>query len=108
VKPVTVWRRSEVSSSIVIIFQNEMYLPVFIHTGTNTFSHLDKNVRFRFIDDGVNGIQPKSVKVVFRQPVERIVNEEVPNDPAVRPIEIDGFTPRRAMPIGEELRCVGA
>src|SRR5512146_3277346 len=104
----TVRSASQVSGSIVVIFQDEMYLAFIACACAYCFCQFDKNIGFRLIDDGVNSIQPKSVKVVFIQPVERIVNEEVADHAATRTIEVDCLPPRRAMPRGKELRSISA
>src|ERR1700730_6822650 len=44
--------------------------------------------------------------MVFGQPVERVVDEEVPHSSAFGPIKVDGTTPRSAVALGKELRRI--
>src|SRR5258706_439119 len=41
--------------------------------------------------------------MVFGQPVERVLDEEVPHGTAFRPIKVDGTTPRSAVAVGKKL-----
>src|ERR1039458_621141 len=45
--------------------------------------------------------------MVFGQPVESVVDEEVPHDSAVEAIEVDAVSPGSRVPISEELWRVG-
>jgi hypothetical protein len=59
------------------------------------------------VDDRVNRVQTQSVEMVFGQPVESVVDEEVPHDSAVEAIEVDAVSPGSRVPISEELWRVG-
>src|SRR5260370_39246887 len=59
------------------------------------------------VDDRVNRVQAQSVEMVFGQPVERVVDEEVPHDSAVSAIEVDAVSPGSRVPISKELWRVG-
>ena len=72
------------------------------------FGQFGENVGFRVIDDGVHRIQTQSIEMVFVQPVERVVDEEVADRPALWAIEVDPVAPRSTMAIGKELRRVGS
>ena len=54
----------------------------------------------------MNGVKTKTVKVIFLQPVKRVVNEIFPHYVAAGTVEIDRLTPRSAMAIGKELRRI--
>src|SRR5258706_2479008 len=41
--------------------------------------------------------------MVFGQPVERVLDEEVPHGTAFGPIKVDGTTPRSAVAVGKHL-----
>src|SRR5258706_11580138 len=41
--------------------------------------------------------------MVFGQPVERVLDEEVPHGTAFGPIKVDGTTPRSAVAVGKKL-----
>src|SRR6266404_696416 len=44
--------------------------------------------------------------MVFGQPVERVLDEEVPHGTAFRPIKVDGTTPRSEVAVGKKLRRI--
>ncbi len=67
---------------------------------------LAHDVRLAAIVHGVDGVEAQAVEVVLREPVERVVNEEVAHGAAVGAVEVDRRTPRRAVPLSEELRRV--
>src|SRR2546430_9205371 len=56
--------------------------------------------------DGVNRIQTQAVEVVFLEPVERVVDEELAHRRTVRSVKVDRGTPGGDVPLGEELRRV--
>src|SRR5436305_13373827 len=45
--------------------------------------------------------------MIFGQPIERVVDEEVPDRPAVNSVKVDGAAPGSVVAIGEKLRRVG-
>src|SRR5581483_9638683 len=53
------------------------------------------------------GIEAESVEVIFLQPVQRVVNEEIAHRPAAWAVEVDRFSPGRAMAIREKFRRIG-
>src|SRR5262249_14630017 len=55
------------------------------------------------VHDRMYGVEPQTVEVVFLQPVESIVDEEITHRPAVVAIEVDGCSPGGVMPLGKEL-----
>ncbi len=62
----------------------------------------------RVVDDRVHGVEPQPVEVIFLEPVERVVNEELPHDSAVGVVEVHGVAPRCLVARREELRCIVA
>ena len=74
---------------------------------SQTLSHdlrkLSENVGRAGVNDGMDCIETQAIEVIFLQPVERIVNEEIPYDTAVRAVKVDCVSPRGVMTIGEEL-----
>src|SRR5262249_34971126 len=67
---------------------------------------LPDDVRLAAIVNGVHRIEPQTVDVVFLEPIERVVNEEVAHHGAARAIEVDGCAPRSLVARIEELRSV--
>ena len=51
--------------------------------------------------NGVDGIEPQGIDVKFGNPVERVLDEEAAHLIAVRPVEVDGLPPGRAVAVGE-------
>src|ERR1700730_4584301 len=54
-----------------------------------------KNMMRAEIEDAVDGVQAERIDVIFRKPVQRVVDEETPDSIASRPIIVDGVSPRR-------------
>src|ERR1700757_4466964 len=71
------------------------------------FGQFGEDVGFGVVHNRVNRIQTQSVEMVFSQPVESVVDEEVPHDLAVEAIEVDAVSPGSRVPISEELWRVG-
>src|ERR1700678_1017994 len=67
-----------------------------------------KNVGSGVVHDRVDRVQTEAVEMVLSQPVQSIVDEEVPHRPALCAIEIDCVAPRSMVVIGEKLRSVEA
>src|SRR6266567_3749421 len=51
------------------------------------------NIFLRVIKNGLRGIKAESVEMEFLNPVASIGDEELPDRPAIFPVEINGFTP---------------
>src|SRR5690606_23300858 len=52
--------------------------------------------------DGVHGVEAQAVEVIFLEPIERVVNEEVAHQLAPLAIEIKRSAPGRVVPLIEE------
>src|SRR2546425_3450471 len=57
-----------------------------------------------FVNDGMSGIEPQPIHVIFMDPVQGILDKEIPYAGTVFSIEIDGRPPSRSMPAGKEGR----
>ena len=68
---------------------------------------LGEYVRRGVVNDRVNCVQAQSVDMVFSQPVERIMDEEIPHSSAFIAIEVDGATPWSVVAFGKKLRSIG-
>src|SRR5262249_37530142 len=68
---------------------------------------LRENVCGGKIEDAVNRVQPKAIEVALAHPVEGVVDEIAADFVALWPIEVDRFTPRRAVAVGEVRREFG-
>ena len=55
----------------------------------------------RMVENPVNRIEAQGIDAEFRYPKERIVNKEPPDFVAVRPVKIDGCTPRSVVSVGK-------
>src|SRR6266480_2657245 len=72
------------------------------------FGQLCQYVGMRFIHDGVHGVKTQAIEVILLEPVKRIVNKEIADNPASRTIKVDGIAPGGAMATSEKLWSVSA
>src|SRR5688500_15851177 len=68
----------QITSIVGIIFQDQMHVALCIDLGTYTLRDLDKDVRTGIVDDRMYCIEPQSIEVILLQPVQRVMNEEIP------------------------------
>ena len=68
--------------------------------------YLGQDVGLTVVDDRVDRIEPQPVEVVLLEPVECVVYVKVADIARAGRVEIDGRSPRRVMPVREELRRV--
>src|SRR6516165_1380522 len=59
------------------------------------------------VEDPMNRIQTQTVDMIFRKPIQRIVDEESSHPVALRPIEIYRTTPRCAIPLSKIWTVLG-
>ena len=60
------------------------------------------------VEDGVDGVEAQAVEVVFLEPVQRVLDEEVAHDAAaLLAVEVDAGAPGRLVTLGEERLGVG-
>src|SRR5580692_8882046 len=97
----------KISRLIAIVFEDKVDVTIGPDRGSDSICQFLENVWRGIVDDGVNRVQTKSVEIIFSQPVQRIVDEEITDDPAVWTIEIDTVSPGSTVPIGKELWRVG-
>src|SRR5579863_2675715 len=93
----------KVTGLVAVVFQDEVDVAIEFDRSTDRVRKLCENVGRRVVDNGVNRVQPQAIKMIFSQPVERIVDEEITDHSAFWTIEVDAVSPRRAVPIGKEL-----
>ena len=91
------WLRLQITSCIVVIFENEVNVAALSECLADYLCKLDKNVRLRIIFDGMHRVQPKPIEMKFLQPIEGVVDEKITNHSALVPVEINCVTPRRDM-----------
>src|SRR6202035_4068170 len=101
------FRALKVARLVEFVFQNQVGAPVRLDRLPHFLGKLRKKVLRRIVKNRMDGVQPKSVETIFRQPVQGIVNEKVAHSTTLRPVEVDGLAPRRAVPIGKKLWRVG-
>src|ERR1035438_3108630 len=73
----------------------------------NRIGELRKNGWFRVISNRMNRIQTQPIKMIFREPIERVMNKKISDRTTADAVEIYAITPRCVVPVGEELRGVG-
>src|SRR5215472_4796030 len=98
----------QIAGNVVCVLQNEMNPSFLSKFPANLLGKLSDDIGTRVIGDRVNSVQPQAVKVIFLEPVERVMDEEITNNPAVCAVEIDSPAPGRAMAIGKELGRIQA
>src|SRR5579864_1248452 len=72
----------------------------------NGFRNFTEDIGARIICNRMHSVKAQAVKVIFLEPVKRVVDEIVAYGTAPRAVKVDGQTPRRAMTVGEKLRRV--
>ena len=50
----------------------------------------------------MHGVEAQAVEVIFLEPVQRVVDEEVAHRPRLGAVDIDAGAPRRLVAVGEE------
>src|ERR1019366_65981 len=73
----------------------------------NRIGKLRKNVWFGVISNRMNRIQTQPIKVIFRKPIQRIMNKKISDRTTPGAVEVYTIAPRCVVPVGEELRGVG-
>src|SRR5208337_522619 len=101
-------RSLKIMRLVAIVFQYEMDMSIRLDGAANHFRQFCENVGSGVVKDRIHRVQTQTVKMVLGQPIQGVVNEEVPNGPAFCSIEVDGIAPWRMMTIGEKLRSVKA
>src|SRR5271170_4384534 len=88
---------------IAVVFEDEVDVMIGPDCASDRIRQFCENVRHRVVDNGVNRVQPETIEMIFSQPVERIVDEEITDHSAFWTIEVDAVSPRRGVSIGKEL-----
>src|SRR5580692_10178224 len=96
----------KVACDVIAVLEDQVNVALTAKAIANGFSEFGQDTGLGIIDDGMNGIEAEGVKVIFIEPVKRVVNEEIADRAAVGSVEVDGVAPRRVMTVGEELWCV--
>jgi hypothetical protein len=95
-------RRRDGAHVVEGAFGDDLYGPdEFPRLPVDRFGQLLENVPGPEIEDPVDGIDPQSVHVVLRHPVEGVADEVVPHLVAVRAVEVDRLPPRGPVAVGE-------
>src|ERR1700722_765813 len=70
---------------------------------TNRLCQFRQDVWLAVVGNRVDRVEAQPVKVIFRQPIECIVNEKVTHSAALRAVEVYAVAPRSLVPVGKEL-----
>jgi hypothetical protein len=100
-------RRSQAAGLVAVVLQHQVDLPPPPRPVAHRRRQFLQEVRPAVVQDGVDRVQAQTVQMELLQPVERVVDEEVPHGPGSGPVEVDHRTPRRLVGSGEEGRRVG-
>src|ERR1035441_1722772 len=93
----------KVTRLVVVVFQDKVDVAIRLDGAADGIGQFCEDVGCGVVDDRVNRVQTQSVELVFGQPVERVVDEEVPHDFAVGAIEVEAVSPGSRVPISKEL-----
>src|SRR5208282_1067760 len=93
----------KVTCLVVLVFQDEVDVTIRLDGAPDCIGQFREDVGRRVVNDRVNGVQTQSVEMIFGQPIEGIMDKEVPDDLAFRAIEVDAVAPGSTVPIGKEL-----
>src|SRR5262249_51568256 len=96
----------QIAGLIAVVLEYEMNMAVRGHRASNGICQLREDMGDRVVHDGMNRVKPQPVEVILLQPVQRVMNEEIANGPALWSVEIDAITPGAAVPLGKELRRI--
>src|SRR4029077_5939546 len=98
---------AQVTGLVAVVLQNEVDMAILPQGFSDCLGQFRQDVQLGIVSDRVNRIQTQSIKVILVQPVQRIVDEKVPGDPALGGIEVNAISPGRAMAIRKKVRRVG-
>src|SRR5882757_5566355 len=84
----------QIMTDVVSILKHQMDVAVGAEAGAYCCREFGENVRGRVVEYCVHRVEAQSVKMVFFQPIERIMNEIIADGTTVRAVEIDGLSPR--------------
>src|SRR5687767_5030439 len=73
---------------VAVVLEHEVQGAAGRH-GVYDGGELAQEARVRVVDDRVDGIESQPVEVILLEPVERVVDEELPHDAARSIVEID-------------------
>ena len=85
---------SQMISLIAVIFQNQMNFALRTEGCSYCRTQFRENIRIGVVHDSMHRVQSQSVEMIFRQPIQGIVNEEIAYHSAFRTIEINAISPR--------------
>jgi len=92
---------------IEVVLQNQVNLAIRPDGSPDRAGQLGENVRRGVVNDRVNCVQAQPIEMVFSQPVERVMDKEIPHGSAFIAIEVDGATPWCVVALGKKLRSIG-
>ena len=69
---------------VAVVFEDEMNLAIG-DMPAHGFADLVDDVGHGLVENGVDGIEPQPVEMVFLEPIERIMDKKIAHRPAARP-----------------------
>src|ERR1700733_4378914 len=99
-------RPTKITRLVAIILEDQMNLSKWPDGAANRFGQFRENVRSGVVQDGVHRVQAQTIEMILGQPIQGVVDEEIPDRPASGAIEIEGIAPRGVMTIAEKLRRI--
>src|SRR3984957_14763358 len=93
---------SKMACLVALIFYNEVNFPSGAYRAPNSGNQFREEVRRGGVNNDMNRVQSKSVKILFGKPIQGIVNKEVAHHPTLITIEIYAVAPRSLVTVGKE------
>ncbi len=99
--------RSQPARLVRAVFQYEVDRPLPAGPGADALRDFGQKMDCAVVLNRMHGIETQAIEVIFLQPVEDVVDEEIADRAAVRPVVVDPRTPRGVMTFRKELTGVG-
>ena len=88
-----------------VVFEHQMNRPVG-DPPPHGLRQFGQDVGVAVVDDRVHRVEPQPVEIVLLEPIERVLDHEVAHRAARDAVVIDRRAPRRAVPLGKEIRAM--
>src|SRR5688572_22409437 len=97
----------EVASLVLVILENQMNVSDVTKLIIDALSEFGEDIRGALVDDGMDRVEPKSIKLKLLQPIQRVMDVKVPYRTTVGTIKIDRRAPRGCVSLRKEAPGVG-
>ena len=87
-----------------VVLEHEMDVSARAQLAANPFGEFRQQMARAVVDDRMDGIQPQAVEMELLEPIKRVVDHELADVSRIRAVVVDGSTPWRLVPLGEQRR----